>query len=153
MQLFRLSRFPYKDELSGKGAAKFGNRWNSKGTEVIYTASSRALANAEVAVHLPLGILPQDYYMVEIGVPENSSTLELNMEDLPKGWNALPHIPATQKIGDLFVRENAFLLLKVPSVVVFGDFNYVINPFHAQLSEVKIVNTYPFPFDRRLLRI
>lgn len=58
MKVYRLARRKYKIELSGKGAAKSGNRWNSKGTEVIYCADSRALAVAEVVVHLSLATLP-----------------------------------------------------------------------------------------------
>lgn len=69
MRVFRLMREKYGIELSGKGAALSGNRWNSKGTELIYCADSRALAMAEVAVHLPLSILPRDYVMFEIDIP------------------------------------------------------------------------------------
>lgn len=52
MQVFRLSRKKYADVLSGQGAAIRGARWNSKGTEVIYTAENRSLAMAEVLIHL-----------------------------------------------------------------------------------------------------
>ena len=61
MVVFRLSREAYKDELPGYGASLSGQRWNSEGTEVVYTAQTRALANSEVAVHISLGILPGDY--------------------------------------------------------------------------------------------
>ena len=42
MEVYRLAREKYAKKLSGVGAAKYGNRWNSKGVEIIYTASSRA---------------------------------------------------------------------------------------------------------------
>ena len=42
MKVFRLSKKKYAEELSGKGASKSGNRSNSKGTEIIYTAESRS---------------------------------------------------------------------------------------------------------------
>ena len=42
MKVFRLSKKKYAEELSGKGASKSGNRLNSKGTEIIYTAESRS---------------------------------------------------------------------------------------------------------------
>ena len=74
MRVFRLSKRKYSKELNGKGAAKSGNRWNSKGTEIIYTAESRALAMAEVAVHLTLATLPSDYVMIEIEIPDNIIT-------------------------------------------------------------------------------
>jgi RES domain-containing protein len=40
--------------------------------------------------------------------------------------------------------------MKVPSAVVQGDFNYLINPFHKDYSRIKIVSTERFSFDNRL---
>jgi RES domain-containing protein len=53
MLVFRLSRKKYAGELTEKGAALSGNRWNSKAVQMICCADSRALAMAEVVVHLP----------------------------------------------------------------------------------------------------
>lgn len=150
MRVFRLLRKKYKIELSGKGAALSGNRWNSKGTEIIYCADSRALAMAEVAVHLSLAILPRDYVMVEIEIPAYASIASLGIEDLPQGWNNFPHLLDTQKIGDDFVSEKKSCVLKVPSAVVPGDFNYLINPQHLDFLAIKLVNQVDFPFDSRL---
>jgi len=61
VKVYRLQRSKYGKELSGQGASRSNNRWNSKGTSVIYTADSRALAMAEVAVHLSVGMMPKDY--------------------------------------------------------------------------------------------
>ena len=152
MIVYRLNREKYKDELSGFGAAINGQRWNSKGVEVIYTVQTRALANSEVAVHIPLAILP-DYYMLEIEIPDSIKILELEETDLPNGWNAIPCLPASQKIGDAFVRENKYAVLRVPSVVVKGEYNFVINPRHKDFRKIKIIKTEPFPFDRRLFTI
>jgi RES domain-containing protein len=149
MIVFRLSRKKYKDVLSGYGAALNGQRWNSKGTELIYTVESRALACSEVAVHLPLGILPKDYYMVEIEIPDNLPVQKLPENDLPNGWNALPALPISRRIGDEMVRQNKLLALGVPSAVIKGDYNYIINPIHSDFEKIKIINTTPFPFDHR----
>jgi RES domain-containing protein len=152
MIIFRLSREKYKDTLSGYGASLNGQRWNSKGTEVIYAAESRALATSEVAVHIPLGILPKDYYMVEIDVPDDIKVNSIQTEQLPASWNSIPHRPTTQKIGDELVRENVYAVLKVPSAVILGDFNFIINPRHSDFGRIKILKSMPFPFDPRLLR-
>lgn len=151
MRVFRLMRKKYGIELSDKGAAISGNRWNSKGTELIYFADSRALAMAEVAVHLSLSILPKDYVMVEIEIPSDTSIATLSKEDLPDNWSSFPHILETQQIGDLFVSERKNCVLKVTSAVVPGDFNFLINPHHPDFTAIKIVGQEDFPFDRRLL--
>jgi len=152
MRVFRLSKAKYKDTLSGYGASLNGQRWNSKGTEVIYTAQSRALASWEVAVHLPIGLLPKDYFIVEIDIPDTIDILEIAIEQLPARWHAIPSLPASQKVGDRFVTENKYAVLKVPSAVVPGDFNYILNPKHPKFQKIKIVDATPFPFDPRLMR-
>lgn len=150
MRVFRLIRKKYGIELSGKGAALCGNRWNSKGTELIYCADSRALAMAEVAVHLSLSILPKDYVMVEIDIPSYLTISILSKEDLPVNWSSFPHLLGTQQIGDAFVAERKMCILKVPSAVVPGDFNFLINPHHPDFSAIQIVGHEDFPFDSRL---
>lgn len=150
MKVFRLSRKKYKDKLSGYGASLNGQRWNSKGTEVIYTAESRALATSEVAVHVPIGILPRDYFMIEIEIPSSVEIKELSVTDLPNGWDSVPNQPSSQHVGDTFVLENKFMALRVPSVVIQGDYNFVINPKHPDFEKISIIETTPFPFDPRL---
>ncbi|MCK5637558.1 MAG: RES family NAD+ phosphorylase [Flavobacteriaceae bacterium] len=150
MQVYRLSRKKYASELSGIGASKSGNRWNSKGTEIIYCANSRALAMAEVSVHLSLIILPKDFVMLEINIPKSIAIQNINNKDLPENWNDFPHTNKTQKMGDGFIYSNKKCILKVPSAVVKGDFNYLINPHHKDFKKIKIVNFYKFPFNRRL---
>jgi len=152
MLVYRLVRKKYNIELSGKGASFSGNRWNSKGTEIIYCSESRALAMAEIAVHLTLISLPSDYFMLEIEIPKSIKIKDTKTKDLPIGWNKFPHLSRTQIIGDGFVRENKFCVMKVPSVVVAGDFNFLINPFHNQFRSIKIKSKSSFPFDNRLFK-
>lgn len=152
MRVFRLIRKKYGIHLSGKGAALSGNRWNSKGTELIYCADSRALAMAEVSVHLSLSILPKDYVMVEIEIPNSVSISSLKTDDLPIGWNSFPHLLDTQKIGDDFVADRKSCVLNVPSAVVPGDFNFLINPHHSDFAFIYIGGQQDFPFDTRLFQ-
>lgn len=150
MRVFRLSKSKYTFDLSGKGAELAGGRWNSKGKAVIYTSQSRALCTAEIAVHTPLGNIPTDYEIVEITIPEGIEIKEIKNPDLPEDWKSVPHSHATQEIGDKFLLENRFLVFKVPSAVVQGDFNFLINPSHRRFNEVEITLTEPFDFDARL---
>ncbi|MFB1040638.1 MAG: RES family NAD+ phosphorylase [Polaribacter sp.] len=152
MRVFRLSKRKYSKELNGKGAAKSGNRWNSKGTEIIYTAESRALAMAEVAVHLTLATLPSDYVLIEIEIPDNIIIKEIILKELDEDWNNHPPNSNTQKIGDEFIDSIKECLLKVPSAVVQGDSNYLINPYHTDFKKIKIIEITDFPFDKRIFK-
>lgn len=150
MIVHRITKRKHKDDLSGAGAELYGGRWNNKGTKIVYTASSIALAMTEVAVHLPFGILPLNYFVVSIKVPDTDIAVVPEKELAGTAWNSHPPSYITQDIGDRFVSLNKNLVLKVPSVVVPGDFNYLINPLHREFSKVKVVSVQPFGFDRRL---
>lgn len=150
MIVYRLARFKYSNNLSGKGAEKTGGRWNSKGTALLYTSESRALCTAEIAVHTPLGCVPDDYVMIAVEIPDNASMKQIDPDDLPANWKSFPHPHATQEIGDRFVSDNKNLVLKVPSAIVQGDFNYLINPSHPDFDKIRISGSEPFEFDTRL---
>ena len=151
MQVFRLSRARFADTLSGVGAALKGARWNSAGIEMVYTAGNRSLAMAEVAVHLSLGMLPDDYMMLTIDIPAEVAIKKIDEKALPEDWRVFPFPTSTQKWGDDFVRENAFSVMQVPSVVTQGDYNYLLNPLHKDFPKIKIVDRVPFPFDARMI--
>ncbi len=150
MKIYRLSKGKYKNDLSGRGAEIAGGRWNNKGVPIVYTSASRALCTTEIAVRTPLGILPLNYYIIEIEIPKELKITELKTEDLPKDWKSFPHSNTTQLIGDKFIKEDDNIILKVPSAVVQGDFNYLLNPKHKDFNKIKITSILPFNFDERL---
>jgi RES domain-containing protein len=149
MNIYRLARKKHGIVLSGVGAALGGNRWNSKGTEIIYCAESRALAVAEILVHLPLHIMPSGYMLLEIHVPEKVAIQYVDQDKLPYGWNEYPHNTFTQNIGDTFISKNEYAILKVPSAVIQGDSNYLLNPKHPDFQFVKIIKHNDFVIDKR----
>ncbi len=150
MIVFRLSKGRFAKDLSGRGAELAGGRWNSKGVAMLYTSESIALCTVEVAVHMPLGIVPLDYHLVRINIPDNVAIKELTEEELPADWKSFPHPNATQDIGDQFVFDSEFLVLKVPSSAVQGTYNYLVNPRHRDFNQITIAATEPFDFDKRL---
>lgn len=152
MEVYRLSREQFARQLSGKGTALRGARWNSAGVEVIYVATNRSLAMAEVAVHLSLATLPNDYRMVTLVIPDEVRIKKLSAADLPNNWNQFPHPQSTQHIGDRFVADNKYAILRVPSAVTKGDYNLLINPAHPDFKKIKIKGVEKFPFDRRIFQ-
>ena len=99
---------------------------------------------------MPLGLLPSDYKIISINIPDSINILILPKNKLPDDWNTIPHSRSTQNIGDNFIRQNKSAVIKVPSAVVPGDFNYLINTDHDDLKEITIVNIESFMFDSRL---
>ena len=149
MELYRLGNCQYSGNLSGEGAKIYGGRWNSEGIPAVYFASSRALAVLEVLVHLPTGLLPRNFCMATFEV--NADFTEFNADELPAKWQSIPFTKTTQMMGNQFFKESKSLLLKVPSAIVSGDFNYVVNPLHNSITKVKLVEKVGFSFDDRLL--
>ncbi|MDB5117116.1 MAG: superfamily protein [Mucilaginibacter sp.] len=152
MIVYRLSKQAYINDLSGYGAEKTGGRWNSKGVPILYTAASRALAVVEIAVHTPLGIMPVNYFLATLILPDDNSILKIDTAELPLNWNRNPFIKATQAIGDDFIKSNKYLILQVPSATVIGDHNYLVNPRHPDFKNIQVKGIEPFEFDSRLFK-
>ena len=149
MILYRLTRKPYVNDLSGAGAKAFGGRWNSIGMPMLYLTSSRSLAVLEVLVHLQPTFIPDDYYMITIEAPDDFEVVDI--KQLPKNWKDAPDEHNLKPIGDRFLAEKKHLLLQVPSSIVSEEFNYLANPFHEKASKLNVLKIDPFGFDSRLL--
>jgi len=150
MILYRLTKCIYADDLSGIGARLFGGRWTSVGKPVTYLASSCALAVLEVLVHLQPLMLPDDFCQMDIEVPDNS-LVTINTTDLPSNWKDVSPPDILKKIGDNFISQQKYLILKVPSSIVPTEHNYLLNPLHPDIKKVKIIKKEPFDFDSRLV--
>lgn len=149
MLVYRLQRKKYGMFLSGKGAALSGGRWNSKEIEIIYTASNRSLALVEILVNLSYSVIPKDFQMLTIKIPNSTPYDEVKSSDLPSNWQQNPCSAILRSFGDHFIQENKYCLLKVPSAVTKGDFNFLINPNHPKFKEIRLINEGDFPFDKR----
>ena len=150
MIIYRLARAQFKNDLSGKGAEVAGGRWNSIGVPMLYTAESRALCALEIAVHTPLNVVPVDYFMATLYIPDTIAITEIRPDKLPVHWNAFPASKQTQNLGNNFLKECKFLAMRVPSAIVPGDHNILFNPNHPDFKTLKIVTIDPFEFDQRL---
>lgn len=149
MIVYRITNCDYATDLSGTGARLYGGRWNTEGKSMLYTASSRSLAILEVLVHLPPLMIPENYCSVEIDVPDDS-IVTIKDSDLPDGWQDVSATTETQEIGNTFLKKREHLIMRVSSVIVPAEFNYLINPAHPAIKDVKILYNMPFNFDERL---
>ena len=135
--------------FSGEGARVYGGRWNTPGVSLVYTAQSRALAALEMLVHLESPSLLKKYVLFEVNF-ESSHVQQLSLNDLPTDWRSDPAPTSTQAIGDAWAMSLASPVLLVPSVLIPGEFNFLLNPRHSQFSELRIGDPVPFEFDPRL---
>jgi len=152
MQVYRLAKAKYIRDLTGIGARIAGGRWNEKGTAVLYTAQNRALATVEYLVHVPIAIIPKNLRMAALDVPDAAPAATISVRDLPPNWDHYPPPPQLAKIGTDWIARNSHLLLYVPSAVVPGEHNVLINPSHPDMPHVKILDVEVYRFDQRLLQ-
>jgi RES domain-containing protein len=135
--------------FSGEGARLFGGRWNSIGTPVVYTSESIALATLELCVHIDKEVNLKEYRVFPVTF---SVDLVKIVDSLPEGWNYDPILPAPRKIGDDWASENSSPALKVPSVIVPSEYNYILNPKHPDFQDIQIGEVRPFEIDPRLIQ-
>ena len=138
-----------KTAFTGEGAKLYGGRWNSPGNLVVYTAESRALALAEILVHLESAGVLSRYVVFQVEIDE-SYISHLDVGDLPKNWRAEPAPKRLQMLGDEWLDSGKSVVLRVPSAIVGGEFNYLLNPSHPDFSHVRIHGPEKFPIDKRL---
>jgi RES domain-containing protein len=150
MNVYRISKCKFIDSLTGTGAATFGGRWNSKGVRIFYTAATPSLALLESVVHIS-NIPVDNYCMATIEIPEDK-IIEIKLIDLPDNWFVNPAPDRLKSIGDKFIKDNIFLALKLPSAIMMEDFNFLLNPNHADFGKIKSISTRTIPIDERLLK-
>lgn len=135
--------------FTGKGAADNGGRWNSRGVSVVYCSQSKALAALESLVHLNP---PVRFRYVAIRVAfDESIVARFPLRKLPDNWRTEPPPPVTQRVGDLWVKSARSAVLALPSAIIPGEFNFLLNPAHPDFSKVVYGKPEIFVFDPRLL--
>ena len=126
MIAYRICKSQYSGDISGLGAKMFGGRWNRPGVAVLYTSSARSLAILELLVHFNAReALNNDFVIMEISFPDES-IVPLDSNLLPKDGFIMNDSRFWDLTERYFFQLNT-LVLKVPSMVVTEEFNYIIN--------------------------
>ena len=150
-QLFRLCKERFSaSALTGEGARRYPGRWNEAGVPVVYCATSPALAALEFFVHLDPSVAPDNLVMVQLEMSEDVKVERITRESLPANWR-LPDSSCAE-IGSAWARSGRSVGLEVPSIVVDGDWNMLLNPLHPDFAKVKIVAQEPWHYDARMFR-
>lgn len=147
MIVYRISKDEYASSLDGEGAFRFGGRWNSKGTRALYTSGSVALASLEVLVHTDGVPIRKGLSLVALEIPDD---IPIEVPILPDNWDSKPAIQGTRELGDMFFKNKNSFGIKVPSVVIPEESNYILNPLHDEFSKINVLSKRPFVYDSRL---
>lgn len=148
MLVYRITGKKHAEDLTGKGAAMFGGRWNKKGSPVLYTGENKEIALLETIVHTPSLLIPElDILTLEI--PDDSITV-IEISQLPKNWKVYPAPAILSEIGEKWIIEGKTIALRVPSCIIHSSHNYILNCKHPDYSRVKLVERIHFEFDSRL---
>jgi len=143
--LYRICLAEYADNLVASGKS---GRWNRDGEQMIYTAGSMALACLENLVHRSGASLQAEFSVITLFVPPGISIGTLSDKKLGDDWENKPAI--TRQTGSAWLRKGETAILKVPSAIIQAEFNFLLNPFHTNFGEIKIIFKQAFNFDYRL---
>lgn len=140
------------DDLSGKGAEITGGRWNKKGTPLLYTAGSIALACLETIVHLGgTSPLPLNRDLIKIEITNEMWKERVIFDDSNNvGWDALPEGLVSINWGTSWANSLSSLLAQVPSIVVPEESNVLINPKHPTASKLVATKLRRWSYDTRI---
>lgn len=153
MRAWRISKASRATDLSGKGAAIDGGRWNDAEIPAVYLGLSPAICCLETFVHQTRRpVIPMKITVLELpDVPELYFEPALN--DLPEGWASLPADRPSMAYGTAWLARNEQLGLILPSAVMRIERNIMLNPRHPAMAVVQIVEVLDFAYDGRLFLV
>jgi RES domain-containing protein len=150
-QAFRITKRDYAD-LSGLGGVYRRGRWHSEGQPIIYCGTNRATALLEFMVHFE--VHPRDlsgHVIMCIPLADDLEMIEILETDLDRAdpdWRA-PDSDTCRRIGDIWLQRGRLggnrgsPLLLVPSAVLGGERNILVNPLHPAFSAALAVSDPP----------
>lgn len=147
MLVYRISKTQYANDLSGTGAKLFGGRWNHIDTPCIYTSASRSLAVLEYSVNVNVDFIPRALSICIFEIDE-SQISEIKIKKLPGDWKDVPAPFSTKDFGTKLLQKGNSIL-KIPSIVIPDEFNFILNPL-ANQNSFKLVEIKDFIYDLRI---
>lgn len=153
MRAWRISKASRATDLSGRGAAIEGGRWNDAEVRAVYLGLSPAICALETFVHQTRRpVIPMKITVLEL--PDDPELyLEPALNALPVGWATLPADRPSMSYGTAWIASNAQFGLILPSAVMPIERNIMLNPRHPALSDVEIVEVLDFFYDDRMFKI
>lgn len=173
MLVYRICRAEFATNLNASG---FAGRWNQEGQKVLYASATRSLAALEHLANRSGIVVKSPYRVMVLEVPSEGvdsveagasgeaevptdadASVDANairsvlISELPVDWRRLSFYGRLQEIGATWYRSSESLLLRVPSVLIPQECNYLINTQHPDFeNRVRMVGVEEFDWDTRL---
>ncbi len=136
------------DAFSGEGARLYGGRWTPPGVRATYLSTSRSLAALEVLVHNAERAPSSRFLFFEVRFPEEF-VQTISEHDLAADWRSYPPRKSTVELGRRWLQDRPSPVLRVPSILIPEESNYLLNPEHPRAEEIELRHPRPFTFDPR----
>ncbi|MDO8677872.1 MAG: RES domain-containing protein [Acidobacteriota bacterium] len=136
--------------FDGEGARRYGSRWTPRGVAAVYASATLSLAALERFVHTDPDLEPADLVAMLVDVTDGFPIHSLEIGQLPADWRHYPAPDALGRLGGEWLAGARTAILAVPSVVIPHEWNYVLNPKHADFRRLAIGQPEPFSFDPRM---
>lgn len=150
MKVYRIcKRTRAKAAFRGDGARRYAGRWHHTGIPMVYTAQSLSLAAFEQLVHFDLDIAPTDFVSIELEIPRGV-TIRRPVKTLPENWAEIPAPEETRDFGSHWFESMNSVVMVVPSAVIVGEMNILLNPVHEDFARLEQGKPKAFVFDPRL---
>jgi RES domain-containing protein len=146
MTVFRITTNQWSNSLTASG---YPARWNSRGNMMVYTAESRSLACLENLVHRSGEGNNALYKVMLIDIPATIEIETLEISSLRADWYTTDNYRYCQEIGNNWLNDQRFAVLKIPSVIIKKENNYLLNPHHPDFKKIKLSGNEEFDFDKR----
>jgi RES domain-containing protein len=117
---------------------------------MVYTSETLSLAAMEKFVNEGDEGRIVKLVSYRVDIPSHVRIGELKREHCPKDWKAVPAPRSTMDIGTQWAEGTQSAVLKVPSVVIETEHNFLLNPLHPDFKRLKISPPKPFKFDSRM---
>ncbi|WP_013320271.1 RES family NAD+ phosphorylase [Gloeothece verrucosa] len=149
--VWRISKQKYAaTAFSGIGAKLVGGRWNSKGSSIVYTSATLSLAALETFVHMAIEDAGNLFVAIKADIPDDVSIKLVAEQTLPSNWRDIPAPKILASLGDDWFTSQETAVLKVPSVIIPVEYNYLLNPLHPDFAKITIYPEELFILDPRM---
>jgi RES domain-containing protein len=141
----------YRVIEAGQAAEPFaptsaGGRWSPPGRACVYASLTAAGALLEYLAHRD-GPLPDGLLLATAELPAGTTLAECNE---PSTWREQPYRAEVQQVGAGWLGSGRSLTLRVPSALVDGEVNVLLDPEHPGFAALQLRSLAPLQVDPRL---